>query len=133
LHLRPEGILLALALGEIAFRQTMTLTSNQPTIQGAHHVLTILGPALRLIGLIDEPIGYSKAGAAEGHASWSPELKLAARLILRQAQGSTGALAALEASLPDSLSPANRTALLIQIARTIEHSKETMVHKEFTV
>src|SRR5262249_51191772 len=72
LGLRSEGILLALALGEIAYRQVMTLSNDRPTLQGLHHVFTNLGPALRLIGLIDEPIGYSKAGEAEGHPSWGP-------------------------------------------------------------
>jgi len=125
LRLRSEGILLALALGEIAYRQVMTLSNQPPTLQSVHNVFTGLGPALRLIGLIDEPIGYSKAAEAEGHPSWSPELKLAGGLILRQAQGSTGALDALERALPAELSSADRSTLLIQIGMLIEHSKAT--------
>jgi Fe-S-cluster containining protein len=125
LGLRPEGILLALSLGEIAYRQVMTLSNDRPTLQGLHHVFTNLGPALRLIGLIDEPIGYSKVAEVEGHPSWSPELKLAGRLILRQAQGSSSALDALERAIPAELSSADRSALLIQIGNLIEHSRGT--------
>ena len=125
LGLRPEGILLALSLVEIAYRQVMTLSSDRPTLQGLHQVFTYLGPALRLIGLIDEPIGYNKAGEVEGHPSWSPEMKLAGRLILKQAQGSSGALDALERAIPAELSSADRSALLIQIGSFIEHFRGT--------
>ena len=122
LGLRFEGILLALALVELAYRQVVTLSNQKPTLQGVHNVFTGLGPALRLIGLIDESIGYGKAAEAEGHPSWGPELRLAGRLILRQAQGSTGALDALERAIPAELSSADRSALLIQIGMLIEHS-----------
>lgn len=121
LRLPPEGILVALALSEIAFRRITADSNKAPTLQGAYHVFMTIGPALRLIGLINEPIGYSKVASVEGPHSWNPEMKVMARVILRQAQGSTGAIEALERALPSSLSVADRSALLIQIGRAVEH------------
>jgi hypothetical protein len=125
LGLPAEGILLALAVGEIVFRKTMTITNNPPTAQGVYTILTGIGPALRLIGLIDEPVGFSKRASVNAPPGWSEELQRATRMILRQAQGSTGALELLERAIPPSFPVIDRSSLLLQIARLIEHSRQS--------
>lgn len=124
LRLPADGILLALRLSEMVFRQTMSITSNPPTLQGAFTISSGIGPALRLIGLIDEPVGLNKSAPPNAPPGWNDDLKLAARMILRQAQGATGALELLERAIPPSFPTSDRSAVLLQIGRMIEHSKQ---------
>lgn len=120
LHLSPEAILRALALGEIIFRQATSLARLPLTPQDAFGLLTRFGPALRLLahgdGSIDLPGSANVAAPPFG----DPDMIFAAFLAIRDARGSVGVLGALEKSIKPSFTVSDRSIFLNQIGAEIE-------------
>lgn len=123
LSLCPEGILRALALGELVVRRTLRLSDSPPTVQGVHSIFTAAGPALRLLARGDEPLGLAKRAGEKVPSFGDPELTFAAFAALREARSSTGTLGALEKAIKPSLTVADRSVLLRQLGIHVEHAR----------
>jgi hypothetical protein len=115
LQLPAEGILLALALGELVLRRALTLSNGPTSPQGAYQIVTSLRPALHLLAWADEPVELAESPAPKVPPFGDPQMTFAAYRVLRAATGSTGALAVLEQAIDGSLSVADRTALLMEL------------------
>ena len=122
-HLCPEGIVRALALGELVVRRALLLSDSPPTLQGVHSILTAAGPALRLLARGDEPLEPARGTGEKVPPFGDPELTFAAFVALREARGSAGTLGALEKAIKPSLTVADRSVLLRQLGIHVEHAR----------
>lgn len=122
LSLCPEGILRALALGELVLRRALRLSDSPPTLQGVHGILTAAGPALRLLARGDEPLELVRGAGEKVPPFGDPELTFAAFVALREARGATGTLGALEKAMTPSLTVADRSVLLRQLGIHVEQT-----------
>jgi hypothetical protein len=122
LDLSAEGILLALALGESFVRQALRISSDPLAVQGAYHVLGNLAPALRLLGRADEPLSASRNIDVEAPAFCDPELTFAAFIALSHLRGPVPAIDALEQAITPTLSNADRSALVNELALRLDQA-----------
>ena len=120
LHLSSEAILRALALGEIIFRQAVSLSHIPLTPQGAHTILTRFGPTLRLLAHGDEPVNLPGSAKVVAPPFGDADMIFAAFLAIRDARGSGGVLNALEKSIKPSFTVSDRAILINQIGSEIE-------------
>jgi hypothetical protein len=120
LRLSPEGILRALALGEMVVRRVLPLSSGPLSPQGVHQIVTVPGPALRLLAQGDEPLDLVKRASME--VSWFdvPEMVLAAFKALSDFRKSIGTLTALEKAIEPSMTVSDRAVLLRYIGMQVE-------------
>jgi len=122
LHLCPEGILRALALGELVLRRALPLSDRPPTVKGVDSILEAVGPALRLLARGDEPLELARGAGEKVPPFGNPELTFAAFVALREASGSTGTLGALEKAITPSLTVADRSVLLRELGIHVEQA-----------
>ncbi len=120
LHLSSEAILRALALGEIIFRQAVSLSRIPLTPQGAYTILTRFGPALRLLAYGDDPVDLPSNAKVVAPPFGDSDMIFAAFLAIRDARGSGGVLNALEKSIKSSFTVSDRSILINQIGAEIE-------------
>ena len=120
LHLSSEAILRALALGEIIFRQAVSLSHIPLTPQGAYTILTRFGPTIRLLAHGDEPVNLPDSAKVVAPPFGDADMIFAAFLAIRDARGSGGVLNALEKSIKPSFTVSDRAILLNQIGSEIE-------------
>lgn len=120
LRLSAEGMLCALALGALVFRRAVGLGAA-PTLSGAWELHTRVGPALRLLGRLDEPIVPDPAAPPRIPSFSDPAMALAAGVALR-AQPGAGTLAALERAIAPATPTADRSVLLCTLGTVIEGS-----------
>jgi hypothetical protein len=119
LFLPPDAMLAALALGERAARRLLPLASARPTLQGTHHLLSMLGPALRLLALGEERFPFPLPELMPRFRD--PELALSVLLAFRGLK-TDGALPALEAAVPAALGVSDRSLLFSQLGRSLEQA-----------
>lgn len=120
LSLSSEAMLRALAIGERVARRVLSLSSDEPTLQAVHKIVTGVGPTLRLLAQGDQPVDLPE-GDHKVAALGSPELTFAAYLALREARGPGGMLAALEKAIEPALSVADRSVLLSYLGGLLAH------------
>ena len=115
LGLPTDGILKALALGEVIVRRILALASGPPTLQGTYDLLAKLSPTLRLLASDQEPLVLPKLQHMKLDAFEAPQLKLAAFAAHRAAERGTPTLEALEQAMEPTLSTADRALLLLDL------------------
>ncbi|MGA9772815.1 MAG: YkgJ family cysteine cluster protein [Blastocatellia bacterium] len=120
LHLSSEAILRALLLGEIIFRQALSLSRIALTPQGAYTLLFQFGPALRLLAHADEPVDLPASANVVAPPFGDSDMIFAAFLALRDIRGTGGVLNALEKSIKPSFTVSDRSILINQIGSEIE-------------
>ena len=120
LHLSSEAILRALSLGEIIFRQAVSLSRIPLTPQGAYTILIQFGPTLRLLAHGDEPVDLPGNAKVVAPPFGDSDMIFAAFLAIRDARGSGGVLNALEKSIKPSFTVSDRSILINQIGSEIE-------------
>lgn len=115
-----EAMLRALALGEMLLRWVAPLSSGPPTLQGAHHIITSFGGAIRLLASGDQPVQL-RARAAKVAPFGDPDMTFAAFRVLRDVASSTAPLVALEKAVSPALTVSQRSVLLVQLGSQISH------------
>lgn len=122
LHLPSEAILRALALSELAVRQSALFQGHQITLQGAYDTATNLGSAIRLLARGDEPFEHAESIVLKTPPFGNPELTFAMFAALREIGAAGGILSALEGTIGPSLSGADRSVLLVKLGTQLDHT-----------
>lgn len=120
LTLPREGILMALLAGELLLRNVFALWNKPPTLQEANQVLQSAGPVLRLLSWNDRPLELTRALDATVPPFGDPELTFTGFAALRELGRPTGVLTALERTIKESFSTADRSILLHALAQKTE-------------
>jgi hypothetical protein len=118
-----EAILRALAIGEIALRRIMLLSSIQISPQGANSILTNVGPAIPLLAWGDETIELAGNAKPKSPQFGDASMSFAAFTALRRVGTGTGVLDALEQSIKPDMTIPDRSALLVQLGSQLEHTR----------
>jgi hypothetical protein len=122
LRLSAEGLLCALALGALVFRRALELGAKA-SLSGGWELQTSVGPALRLLGRLDEPLVAEGQAAPRIPAFADPALALAATLALR-AKPAASALDALERAILPATPTADRSVLLTALGAVVDRGPE---------
>jgi hypothetical protein len=123
LQLAAEGILVALALGQLVLRQAVSLSSGPATPQGAYQILSAMAPALRLLARTDEPLEVPRKISTKVPPFGDPAMTFAGYRVLRAGCGATGTLAVLEEAMDGALWRADRTAFLVELGTYLENAR----------
>lgn len=115
LRLPTDGMLKALALGEVIVRRTRALSSAPPTLQGTYDLLVKIGPTLRLLASDQEPLVLPKLRNMKLPPFEAPQVMFAAFAAHRAAERRTPTLEALEKAIQPTLSTADRALLLLDL------------------
>jgi hypothetical protein len=115
LRLPTDGMLKALALGEVIVRRTRALSSAPPTLQGTYDLLVKIGPTLRLLASDQEPLVLPKLRHMKLPPFEAPQVMFAAFAAHRAAERRTPTLEALEKAMQPTLSTADRALLLLDL------------------
>lgn len=122
LSLSSEGILRALAVGELIVRRIMAISSDPASPNGVYSILHANGPALRLVAREGESITRLKTGRLKSPAFGDVDLTFAAFSTLRELGNSIDLLGALERTITASLPASDRAILLTQLGRQIDRA-----------
>lgn len=120
LRLSADGLLCALALGALVVRTAIALGAA-PSLSAGWELQTKLGPALRLLGRLDEPLVADPATPPRIPSFSDPTLALAASLALRHAPGRS-TLTALEHAIPTATPAVDRSVLLCTLGGVVERT-----------
>ncbi len=126
--LGDEGILRILALGEVVLRRVASLSIAPPSVQGAFKIITSVEGVLRLLARGDSPIPLPRRTSSLHLKFSNPEMTMAAFQVVSEAHRKQGILTTLEASLSSSISPADRSVLLLQLSQKFE--LESAAHRK---
>jgi len=130
LHLSSEAILRSLAIGEIALRRMMSLSSLEMSPQGANSILTNVRPAIRLLARGDETIELAGNGNPKSPPFGDPNMSFAAFTALRKIADGMGVLDALEMAIKPDMTIPDRSALLIQVGYQLERTRQKRSKKQ---
>jgi hypothetical protein len=122
LHHSGEGLLRFLALAELLARRAFSMGQSSPTLQGVYGVLEDMRPMLQLLAWADEAPELKKANL-KSPSFGDPNLTYAAETFLHS-MPACGVLGALEKAVQPLPSPADRTALVQQVAATVSNASK---------
>lgn len=122
LSLGGDGLLRALALGELVLRRVALLSNHPLTLQGAHQIVTTPLRAFKLLARGDEPLELPRPARTKAPSFGNAEMSFAAFIAMRELQSGAGVLTALEKSFESSLTVTDRSALLIQLGTQVEQA-----------
>jgi hypothetical protein len=120
LHHSSEGLLRFLTVAEILARRAFTMSVSLPTPQGVYSVLEDMRPMLQLLAWSDDAPDLKKV-TLKSPTFGDPNLVYAADMFLHKLP-TRGVLRALEAAVKPLPSPADRTALVQQVAATVSNA-----------
>jgi hypothetical protein len=112
--LSADGILLALAVGERMLRRIQATSGATPTPQGLFNLFLGVAPALRLVGIGDDP-GRISRRRPQVPAFGDPAMVFAAYRTLKGLGGGGGVLDLLEREMRGLHGRADRTAFLVEM------------------
>jgi hypothetical protein len=130
LHLPSEGILRALALGELWVRQTSTLSRGTSTPQEIYETLSAAAPALALLARGEGPISFPRNARKRVQPFGDPQLTFAAHRVLSAGSGSRAALDTLEEAMTNLTTAADRTVFLIELGSQLQHPRPKRERKQ---
>lgn len=119
LRLPAEGILLALALAELAVRRVHALRPATPTPQDVRDIVGSVLPALHLLGCADVPVETSQRTRPKVPPFGDAAMVFAGYRVLRGVSGGDGILDLLEAAMARLSSVADRSAFLVEMGTLI--------------
>jgi hypothetical protein len=129
LHLSSEGIIRALALGEILIRRVSSLSGRPMSPQAAYNFLQGRLNELRMLARADEKIEISAKAKLDPPPFGDPGLTFSSFIFLREVQKSTPVLQALEKAVTPTLTISDRSALVIQLGAILEQALSTSHRK----
>jgi hypothetical protein len=130
LTLSSEAMLRALALAELILRQTTSLSSAAPTLQGAYQTLTAVGGAIRLLARANEPLEGRAVSKLKSPHFGDPELTFTAFSFYRGLESGNAVLGLLERVIPPSLTLTDRSVFLNQLGSQIDGSRPKRRQKQ---
>lgn len=119
LRLSAEGMLLALALGELLVRRVHGLRPLPPTPQDVRDTIDSVLPALHLLGCADVPVATSARRRSKVPPFGDPALVFAGYRVLRGVEAGGVVLDVLEDGMARLSSVADRTAFLVEMGTLI--------------
>lgn len=120
------GRIRTLAIGEVLLRRFFMLNPAALTLQSADHLLTQIGPALRLLARNAVPIFDEEAGGKGAFpvpVFRNADLMLAFALAARFTREGKGTLDALEMAISEDMPVLDRSALLVQLGQRVERNE----------
>lgn len=128
LSLGPEAILRALAVAEFTLRRVWSDATKQPGLQGVANSVAQFAATQMLLAHGDEPFDFGKI-SQKTFSFYGPEIIFAAFYAVRQANGPSGVLGALEQAMQPSMLIADRSVLLLQLGNQMELIKSRKKRK----
>ncbi len=119
LRLSADGILLALALGELLVRRVAALRAYPPTPQDVRDTVGWVLPALHLLACADLPLATSARSRRKVPPFGDPAMVFAGHRLLRGVEAGGGILDLLEDAMARLESPADRTAFLVEMGTLV--------------
>jgi hypothetical protein len=124
LLLEPEGMLRALALGEVMLRRLWEVSGGVPTPQAAYTMLDETIQVLFLLGHGDEPLGVPEGFGGKLPAFQDAALVFATFAATRELGRGAGTLGALERAMGPSLPGYDRSVLLRHVGNAAMRVRE---------
>ena len=132
LEMSDEGVLRALAVAEIIVRRAWTgATIPPPSLQGLANTVARLRPIQILLAYGDEPFDFGRVTKKTFSFS-NAELTFAA-FITTQNSIDKSVLGALSEAIPETMSVADRSVLLMRLGSQMEATKSKRVRKHGAV
>lgn len=122
LSLSSDGILRALAIGELIVRRLLANSNRTVSPKGVFSILGNNGPALRLLARDGESITRIKPARLKSPAFGDADLTFTAFATLRELGNTVDSLSALERTLAPSLTASDRVILLTQLGEQVDRA-----------
>lgn len=120
LTLSSEGILRALALGELIIRRVAALPAQPLSPQEVYKFLEEHGSGIRLMARAEEPFIIPKSVKVTPPPVGDAALTFSSFVFLRELQNSGDVLRSFEKAIPESLSGIDRTTLVQIMGKLLE-------------